>query len=95
MNWTYAPLAFILLLTALRLMERAFERSIHPFDPLDKITDWRLPLDRGRDRRGTIGKDVTPRDYDPIAREQIKRLHERRRKPNADNGVRRRRSDRQ
>lgn len=93
MNWTYAPLAFIMLLTILRLMERAFERSVRPFDPLDKITDYRLPMDRARDRNKPPGKDLTGGSYDKVALEQLKRIHERRRKIALDNGLRRRRTD--
>lgn len=94
MNWTYAPLAFIMLLTILRLMERAFERSVRPFDPLDKITDYRLPMDRMRDRNNPSGKDLTGGAYDKVALEQLRRINERRRQKALDNGLRRRKTDR-
>jgi len=84
----------ILLLVCARLFERAINRSIIPFDPHNRITDWRLPLDRSRDRqpRDVVGKDVT--DYDAIADAQLKRLRDHRRKLNPDNGQRRRAGDR-
>lgn len=87
-----AILPIIITLALLRWFEMHMERGQTPFDPLDKITDWRLPLDRGRDRqsRETIGK-VT---YDPIADAQLKRLQERRRKVVPNSGQRRRRTDR-
>jgi len=84
-----AMLAFIILLTALRLMERAFDRSRPPFDPFDRITDYRRHFDR-QPRDEAVGK-VT---YDPIADEQVRRVQDRRRKPNIDNGMRRRKEDR-
>jgi hypothetical protein len=90
---TALQLAFIGFLVLLRLFERALERSRTPLDPFDKITDWRLPMDRGRDRRDVIGKDLTSRDYDPVADEQLRRLQDRRRKIKPDSGERRRRSD--
>lgn len=94
MNWTYAPLAFIMLLTILRLMERGFEKSVRPFDPLDKITDYRLPMDRARDRNNPPqSKDLTGHGYDKVALEQLRRIHERRRQKVPDTGQRRRRSD--
>lgn len=81
----------ILLLACLRLFERALNRSIIPFDPRDRI-EHRLHMDRKP--RETIAKDVTPpREYDPVAREQLKRVQDRRRKPNVDNGQRRRADD--
>jgi hypothetical protein len=84
-------LAFIGFLVLLRLFERAMNKSVTPFDPFDRI-DHRLHLDRKP--RETIAKDVTPpREYDPVAREQLKRLHDRRRRPNVDTGQRRRASD--
>ena len=84
-------LAFIFFLVMLRLFERAMERSIRPFDPLDRITDWRLPMDRTRDR--TAPKDLTQRDYDPIAQERLRKVLERRRQKLPDTGQRRRKSD--
>lgn len=88
---TFLQLAFILFLVMLRLLERALERSRTPFDPNDRITDHRRHYDR--QPRETIGKDITSRDYDPVAKEQIERLHKNRRKANVDNGLRRRRDD--
>ena len=82
-------LAFIVLLVLLRLFERAMEKSVTPFDPFDRIMDYRRHFDRKP--RETVGKDVTI--YDAIAREQVKRLHDRRRRPNVDNGLRRRMGD--
>lgn len=80
-------LAFIVFLVLLRLFERAMNRSIIPFDPFDRIMDYRRHFDRTP--RETVGK-VT---YDPLADEQLRRLNERRRKPNIDTGQRRRRTD--
>lgn len=89
---THLQLLVIGLLVVLRLMEREFGKYETPFDPSDRKMDLRLPMDRGRDNRPS-SKDLTPRDYDPIAREQIRRLHDRRRQKNPDNGLRRRKSD--
>lgn len=86
-------LAFIVCLTLLRLFERAMEKSVAPFDPFDKITDYRRHFDR-QPRDETIAKDITPREYDPVAREQLRRSQERRRLSNPDTGQRRRRTDR-
>ena len=83
-------LAFILLLTLLRIMEICFERSRTPFDPNDRIKDHRRHFDRQPRDDKTVGKDTT---YDAIAREQIERLHKNRRRPNIDNHLRRRRTD--
>jgi hypothetical protein len=82
----------ILFLACLRLFERALNRSIIPFDPRNQI-DHRLHMDR-RPRELPVPKDLTTREYDPVAREQLKRVHDRRRKPNIDTGLRRRRDDR-
>lgn len=82
----------ILILACLRLFERAMNRSIIPFDPRDRI-EHRLHFDR-RPRELPAPKDLTTRDYDPIADAQLKRMHDRRRKPNLDSGLRRRKDDR-
>lgn len=81
----------IVLLVALRLMERAFDKSITPFDPFHKIVDWRRHFDRKRD--ADKGKDFTGRSYDAVAERQLRRLDERRRKAVPDNGLRRRSGD--
>jgi hypothetical protein len=85
-------LAFIGFLVLLRLFERAMEKSVTPFDPFDRITDYRRHMDRERDRNPPP-KDLTGRDYDPVAVEHLRRLHERRRRIVPDNGMRRRKDD--
>ena len=89
---TFLQLAFIGLLVMLRLMERALERSRRPFDPNERISDYRRHYDRRPRDDKTVGKDVT--DYDVVAVEQLRRLHERRRQKLPDSGLRRRKSDR-
>ena len=86
-------LAFIGFLVLLRLFERAMERSVTPFDPFDRITDFRRHMDRERDRTNPPPKDLTGRDYDPVAIEQLRRLHDRRRRVVPDTGERRRKGD--
>lgn len=81
----------ILFLGCLRLFERAMNRSMIPFDPRNRI-DYRLLMDRKRELPAP--KDLTTRNYDPIADAQLKRMHDRRRKLNPDSGLRRRKSDR-
>lgn len=85
---TFLQLAFIGFLVMLRLLERALERSRTPFDPTDRITDYRRHYDRKP--RDAIGKDVT--DYDSVAIERLRRLHDRR-TGKKDTGLRRRRTD--
>ena len=63
-------------------MGERFERSAHP--PPGKLPERKPPT------RDTIGK-VT---YDPVADEVLRRMNERRRKSNIDNGMRRRKEDR-
>ena len=87
---TFLQLAFIGLLVMLRLMERALERSRRPFDPNERINDHRRHYDRKP--RDVAGKDTT--NYDVVALEELRRLHDRRRQKNPDSGLRRRKSDR-
>jgi hypothetical protein len=86
-------LAFIGFLVLLRLFERAMERSVTPFDPFDRITDFRRHMDRERDRTNPPGKDLTGGSYDKVALEQLRRVHERRRRIVPDTGQRRRKDD--
>jgi hypothetical protein len=87
---SWLELAFIGLLVLLRLYERAMEQGRTPFNPFDRNVDYRLPMDRDRDRAKP--KDLT--EYDHLAQQQLRRLEERRRRANADSGLRRRKSDR-
>lgn len=70
------------------VMQKAFDRCATLPDTGPR--DYRLPMDRRRDL--SAPKDLT--DYDAIAREQLRRLHDRRRRLNVDNGQRRRGTDR-
>jgi hypothetical protein len=92
-TWQNIAIGGGLIFAALVVMQKAFDRCTTPLDTGPH--DYRLPMDRTRERerKDTIGKDVT--DYDAVAVQQLKRLHDRRRGPNSDNGFRRRKSDQQ
>lgn len=85
-------LAFIGFLVLLRLFERAMNKTVTPFDPFDRITDYRRHMDRERDRNPPP-KDLTGGNYDALAIEQLRRIHERRRQKAPDTGQRRRSTD--
>lgn len=88
--WQNIGIGAGLIFMALVLMQRAFDRCATPLD--NGPRDYRLPMDRTRELPAP--KDLTAREYDPVAREQLKRVQDRRRKVNPDNGLRRRMSDR-
>jgi hypothetical protein len=89
-TWQNIGIGVGLIFMALVVMQKGFERCATPPDTGPR--DYRLHMDRERELP-TIGKDVTPREYDPVAREQLKRLQDRRRKAVPDNGQRRRKTD--
>jgi hypothetical protein len=49
-------LAFIGFLVLLRLFERAMNKSVTPFDPFDRIMDYRRHYDRGLRDDSTVGQ---------------------------------------
>jgi hypothetical protein len=86
--WQNISIGVGLIFIALVVMQKAFDRCATPLDTGPH--DYRLHMDRKRELP-TIAKDTTA--YDAVAIEQLRRAHERRRKINPDNGLRRRKSD--
>jgi hypothetical protein len=91
-TWQDIGIGAGMLFAILVVMQRAFD-SYANVSP-GQIADFRPQMDRTRERerKDTIGKDVT--GYDAVAVQQLKRLDERRRKINLDSGRRRRATDR-
>lgn len=85
-TWQSIGIGAGLLFGILVVMQKSFDRCITPPDTGPR--DYRLHLDR---QERPAPKDLT--DYDAVAREQLRRLYERRRRVALDNGMRRRKGD--